>query len=97
MNVLLLLMIHNLNYPICRNCIHYIPEKNGCALFGSQDVVNGLMVYESAEVCRVNDWKCGMSGTHYEFEPNFYKRNLSYYFIMIKELIISFKNAFKNT
>jgi hypothetical protein len=66
------LMIHNIHKPICKNCIHYISSEQGkCKLFGEMDLVTGKIKHESAEICRIYDWRCGQDGEHFEFEPDF--------------------------
>jgi hypothetical protein len=85
MNRWILLMIHNAHTQICKNCVHYIPSEPGtCRLFGTKDMVTGLIKYENAETCRVQDWRCGTEATLFEFEQDITKRYTSLYISELK-------------
>jgi len=67
--MLLIPKIKNMEYPICKNCKHFIPHKDisfsRCSFFGTKDVVTGEIVYKYADLTR-NDGECGVSGKYYE-------------------------------
>jgi len=69
---------HN-QYPLCKNCIYYKPNNynmdfisngNHCEKFGEQNVVTGIITYDSADYLRKSPDKCGIEGKFYEEEPN---------------------------
>ena len=64
----------------CINCIHYVkykyknpydelyetnPISGKCSLFGEENLVTGVIEYESALICRINDSQCGKEGRFY--------------------------------
>jgi len=64
----------------CINCVHYVKYKytypedelydsktrvGGCAIFGKQHFVTGIIEYDDALSCRTNEKKCGRNGTFF--------------------------------
>lgn len=70
--------IINVDKPICKNCIHFIPyngydfdNKLGkCNFFGNNDIINGEIEYDYADMCRNNEFKCGIEGKYFQPEEN---------------------------
>jgi len=71
--------IINLDKPLCKNCIHFIPYKgyeynnnfSKCKFFGINDIINGEIEYDYTDVCRRNEFKCGTEGKYFKLEENF--------------------------
>jgi len=72
-------MVRNLQYPACKNCVHFIEHTNNypydpvpdnnygkCKKFGEMNLVTGGIEYDFAKLCRQNDKKCGSEGAGYE-------------------------------
>jgi hypothetical protein len=73
------IFIRNKELPICSKCVHFIEytnnypydpapsnEKYGrCKKFGEVDMVTGVINYDLAGNCRLNDSKCGKFGSEY--------------------------------
>ena len=72
--------IRNLQYPACKNCVHFIEHTNNypydpvpcneqygkCKKFGEMNVVTGVVHNDYAGLCRENEKKCGLTGKEYE-------------------------------
>jgi len=66
--------IRNMDYPICKTCIHFLHEKRlsgseefgRCKLFGEKNILTGEIKYEYAELCRLSNNKCNITGNYYE-------------------------------
>jgi len=72
--------IKNSNFPICINCLHFIEHTNNypydsvpnnqdfgkCKKFGKINLINGIIEYEFAQICRNDKKKCGITGIEYE-------------------------------
>lgn len=64
--------IVNRNAVPCITCIHYrrLPNtdisKGECAMYGTKDLVTGLVKYEEAKSVRYNEIKCGKEGKDYQ-------------------------------
>jgi hypothetical protein len=65
---LLLPKIKNTEYPVCKNCIHYIEHReyllSRCAFFGEKNIITGEIKYDYADLTR-ND-ECGKTGKYYK-------------------------------
>ena len=66
------LFIRNKELPICANCIHFIELENDYPYhgnrrkkFGEMEVITGVIAYDLAAVCRLDDRHCGKEGLHY--------------------------------
>jgi len=73
------IFIRNKTVPICSKCLHFIEytnnypydpipsdEKYGrCKKFGEVNIVTGLIQYDFASICRLNDSKCGIFGSEF--------------------------------
>jgi len=73
------IFIRNKNLPICLNCLHFIENTNNypydsspsyedygrCKKFGKVNLITGVIEYDSAINCRLNDRQCGNSGLEY--------------------------------
>ena len=70
--------ILNFDKPLCKNCIHFIPYKGyeydnnfgKCKFFGNNDIINGEIEYDYADLCRSNEFKCGIQGKYFRLEEN---------------------------
>ena len=63
--------ILNLEFPVCANCVHYIPPppfitEATCKKVGKINIVSGVIDYDIAILVRENEKKCGMKGSAYE-------------------------------
>ena len=72
-------IIKNINYPSCRNCIHYKPNSyysdftsilSKCEKFGEKNIITDEIRYNYADSCRDNESKCGKEGKYFEEEKN---------------------------
>jgi len=64
--------IRNAEFPICSNCLHFIEPTNTnpydgyrCKKFGEMDLITGVIKYDLAAVCRLDDDMCGEEGDEY--------------------------------
>ena len=67
--------IKNAQFPSCKDCIHFIPDKynlkyasqsSKCKQFGKKDVVTDKITYQYAYTCRVDESLCGTNGKHFK-------------------------------
>ena len=69
---LLVPQIKNMNYPVCKDCVYFIPDKSitfsKCSFFGEKNVITGDIKYDFADLSRM--YKCGESGKYYKSKPN---------------------------
>jgi len=69
-------IIENINFPSCKNCIHYKPtfgldfnsDLNKCYYFGKKNIHTDENVYYYADMCRYDENKCGLSGKYFQQE-----------------------------
>ena len=73
------IFVRNKELPICSNCLHFIEHTNNypydpvpndkqyskCKKFGEINMITGDIEYDLASNCRLNDSKCGKSGSEY--------------------------------
>jgi len=80
-------IIRNLEYPACKNCIHYRPSClrndftstfNKCDNFGVKDVVTDKITYDFADLCRSDQYRCGKEGKHFERQPRLWLKKLKH-------------------
>jgi hypothetical protein len=71
--------IRNTELPICSNCLHFIEHTNNypydsipsdeqygrCKKFGELNIITGVINYDFAMSCRLNNNKCGNLGSEY--------------------------------
>ena len=64
--------IRNKELPICSNCLHFIERENDypydgyrCKKFGEMNIITGVIKYDLAAVCRLDDDMCGEEGDQY--------------------------------
>lgn len=68
--------IQNVEFPSCKDCVHYKPKPYSrilhdnstyarCSLFGNKDVISGKVSFEYASVCRSSEVKCSINGNHF--------------------------------
>ena len=70
--------IRNTEFPVCTNCVHFIPDETNypydplpddnygkCKKFGELNLVKGIIEYDMAKECRQNEKKCGTKGLEY--------------------------------
>ena len=79
--------IRNKELPICSKCLHFIEHTNNypydpipsnerhgkCKKFGEMNIITGIIEYDLANNCRINDSQCGKNGS--EFIVNFQKNS----------------------
>lgn len=79
------ILIRNRALPICSNCLHFIEHTNNypydptpsnekygrCKKFGEVDMVSGVIEYDLAINCRLNDSKCGHFGSEFNEKIKF--------------------------
>lgn len=63
--------------PICKNCIHFIPDKDmfssddgQCSQYKTINIVNGDIQYKYAKESRLDEEKCGIKGKQFELEKD---------------------------
>lgn len=72
LNLLMLLIpkIKNMEYPVCKDCKHFIQKEDitlsRCSFFGEKDVITGEIKYNYADISRFNENLCGINGTYYK-------------------------------
>lgn len=80
-------IIRNLEFPSCKNCIHYrtrITDSdftspfNKCDLFGEKNIVTDKITYNFADACRLSESKCGKEGKYFEKEPRLWLKKLKH-------------------
>jgi hypothetical protein len=65
---------------LCRDCKHYIANKQQCSIFGHVNMVTGKETYDYASSVRSDNEKCGEVAK--AFEKNNYKIiTVPYYFL----------------
>jgi hypothetical protein len=57
---------NKLKPKLCKNCIHYIPEKKTCSQFGKIDVVDGEVDNLGAFLARNDENLCGKKAKFFE-------------------------------
>ena len=69
--LLLVPKIKNMEYPACKNCVHYIEHNDyslsRCAFFGEKNLITGEIKYNYADLTRKDE--CGVSGKYFEKKP----------------------------
>jgi Pyruvate/2-oxoacid:ferredoxin oxidoreductase delta subunit len=72
-------IIKNNNLPSCVNCVHYKPTTfsnkfadnyNKCDKFGERSIITNKIRYDYADLCRLDEEKCGQEGRHFQEEKN---------------------------
>ena len=63
-------IIKNINSSLCINCKNYIiniknTDQGTCSIFSKKNLVTGKIEQDSAITCRQDEYKCGLSATHY--------------------------------
>ena len=90
-------IIKNINYPSCRNCIHYKPNSyysdftsilSKCEKFGEKNIITDEIKYNFADSCRDNESKCGKEGKYFEEEKNINMKILKHTILKPFNLII---------
>jgi len=78
------IFIRNKELPICSNCLHFIEHTNNypydpipsneqhgrCKKFGEVNMITGVVEYDLASYCRLNDSKCGNFGLEFSEKNN---------------------------
>lgn len=73
------IFIRNKELPICSKCINFIEHTNNypydpipcdeqygrCKKFGEVNMITGMLEYDLASNCRLNDSKCGKFGSEF--------------------------------
>ncbi len=73
------IFIRNKALPVCLDCVHFVKHSNNysndpflrnerygrCTKFGEVDMITGTIEYDLASTCRLNDSKCGKSGSEF--------------------------------
>jgi hypothetical protein len=55
---------------LCKDCKHFIADKEECVLFGDTDLVSGKNEYSYAKNARKNEDKCGENAKLFEYNKN---------------------------
>lgn len=72
-------IIRNTNIPSCANCVYYKPTTfnnefasnyNKCEKFGEKNIITNKIKYDYADLCRLDEDKCGPKGIYFEEEKN---------------------------
>lgn len=66
LSFLLLILSNKKVIPLCENCVFYSPEKGICKKFCEIDSLTNKIIYEKAELCREDIFKCGESGYYFK-------------------------------
>lgn len=98
-----LFMLALINPKLCKECIHYIPNKQECTKFSNQNIITGDISFESAYKVRHDSSKCSEEGLHYK-KNKFQLITDSYYFLkndilittMISVIILTFLDTLQN-
>ena len=78
------IFIRNKALPICSNCVHFIEHTNNypydpipsnerygkCKKFGEVNMITGVIEYDLASTCRINDNKCGIFGSEFTYKKS---------------------------
>lgn len=68
LQLLLVPKIKNGEYPACKNCVHFIENKDisfsRCAFFGEKNLITGEIKYNYADLTRNNE--CDVTGKYFE-------------------------------
>lgn len=83
--------INRLSNPICKTCLHFCPVFTEfiyaspfakCAKFGEKHLVTGKIGYEYADMCRMDETKCGQDARKYDADPLYRLKIAKYYGIL---------------
>ena len=74
-NKTIISIIHNKNFPSCKNCKHFIQSNikdpsfhfGKCAIEGKKNIISGEIVHEYAIHARNDSNLCGIEGKNYNF------------------------------
>lgn len=66
--------IQNIDVPSCKNCKYFLPYENDkqdydygkCKIYGTKNIISGIIKYEYASHVRHNEKQCGKNGTNFE-------------------------------
>jgi hypothetical protein len=80
--------IRHVDLPVCSRCKFYKPrwdldfnsDNNKCSKFGSKNIYNGDIIYDTVSVCRSDDTKCGLKGRYFMQDPNAREKKIAHYF-----------------
>jgi hypothetical protein len=66
-------IIRNMNINACKDCIYFKPSLfadglGKCEKFGTKNIVSNKITYEYADLCRLDEEKCGETGKYFEPE-----------------------------
>lgn len=75
MNKISISVIHNKNFPSCKNCKHFIQSNlkdpsfhfGKCGLEGGKNLISGEITHEYATYVRNDSNLCGIEGKNYKF------------------------------
>jgi hypothetical protein len=75
-------IINNKNIPVCRNCIHFLPNSGSefssiisqCNKFADKDLKTDEIIFNYADNCRDDENKCGKNGNYFELEKNLQRK-----------------------
>lgn len=82
-------IINNINIPVCKNCIHFIPNEysdfsssiSKCNKFGDKDLKTDDIIFNYVDDCRSDINKCGKEGIYFEKEPNLQRKIFTHKFL----------------
>jgi hypothetical protein len=63
---LLLIVSNKKVIPLCENCAFFSSEKSLCKKFGEIDSITKKYIYERADLCREDLFKCGKGGYYFK-------------------------------
>lgn len=68
LSLLLLPKIKNAEYPVCKECVHYVEHKDyslsRCAFFGEKNIITGEIKYAYADLSGYKSF--GETGKYFE-------------------------------
>ena len=76
----------------CMKCIHFKPARYNidfasssgtCKKFSKKNV-------EYADICRMNELKCGKEGKHFEKEPHLYTKMIKHHLLCVAPFWLSY-------
>ena len=92
------------NLPLCKNCIYYKPSMyfdfesnlNECEIFERKNNTKNNILYDSVDLCRNDETKCGKEGKYFKKEKNVLFKKIKYiikqkslHILLILSIIVS--------
>ena len=69
----------------CKNCIHFKPPRYNIDFASSSGICKKFSKknVEYADICRMNELKCGKEGKYFEKEPHLYTKMIKHQLIYV--------------